>query len=200
MLIGYTRVSSNNQSLARQVSKLKEFGCVKIFEEEQSKNNSKSRPVYQKLKSKLCFGNVLVVNDLSQFGSSKQEIKDEWEDLIKEEVDIVVLNMNMLDTRKYKGLEGADRLVSDIVLSLLSWMIDEEKERIRIAQREGIDVAKKQGKFRGRKRKYHAGAKGKDKVIYDEIVKELKTGTSVIDIHRKTGVARSTIYIIKKEV
>ncbi len=200
MIIGYARVSSKNQNLARQVRELEEFGCDKIFEEKQSGKNFKDRPVYQELKSKLRFGDVLVVHDLSRFGRDKQEIKDEWEILIKQEVDIVVLNMRMLDTRKYKELEGVGQLVSEIVLSLLSWMVDEERERIRTAQKEGIEIAKKQGKFKGRKRKYHAEATGKDRIIYETIVKELNNKTSVIDIHRKTGVARSTIYIIKKEL
>src|SRR5690625_1036713 len=139
------------------------------------------------MREKLRFGDVLVVHDLSRFGRNKEEIRDEWESLIKEEIDIVVLNMPILDTRKYKDLEGVGQLISDLVLTLLSWMVEEERERIRSAQREGIEIAKKQGKYRGRKKKYHARASGKDKLIYDEIVKGLKNNTSVMDIHRKTG-------------
>ncbi|MFD1363283.1 helix-turn-helix domain-containing protein [Lentibacillus salinarum] len=63
-----------------------------------------------------------------------------------------------------------------------------------------MEIAKKQGKYTGRSKKYHANATGKDKLIYDEIVKNLSTGTSVMDIHRRTGVARSTIYSIKHEI
>lgn len=200
MIIGYARVSSNSQNLARQVSELEEFGCDKIFEEKQSGKNFKDRPVYQELKNKLRFGDVLVVHDLSRFGRNKQEIKDEWEALIKEDIDIVVLNMPLLDTRKYRELEGVGQLVSDIVLSLLSWMVDEERERIRTAQREGIELAKQQGKYTGRKRKYHAGAQGKDLLVYETIVDALDKNASVMDIHRKTGVARSTIYVIKREL
>src|SRR5690625_1563207 len=107
--------------------------------------------------------------------------------------------MQILDTRKYKELEGVGQLISDLVLTLLSWMVDEERERIRSAQRQGIEIAKKQGKYKGRKRKYHAGATGKDKIIYETIIEELSKGTSVMEIHRKTGVARSTIYNIVKE-
>src|SRR5690625_6737289 len=108
--------------------------------------------------------------------------------------------MQILDTRKYKELEGVGQLISDLVLTLLSWMVDEERERIRSAQREGIEIAKKNGKYKGRKKKYHAGATGKDKLIYETIVKELVAGTSVMDIHRMTGVARSTVYNIRKEL
>ncbi|GAB3051708.1 hypothetical protein [Virgibacillus ainsalahensis] len=135
-----------------------------------------------------------------RFGRNKKEIKEEWEALIKEEIDIVVLNMAILDTRKYKELEGVGQLVSNLVLTLLSWMVDEERERTRTAQQEGIEIAKQQGKFRGGKKKYHAGATGKDKVIYDKVVQLLCEQKSVMDIHREVGISRNTIYDIKRSI
>lgn len=200
MIIGYARVSTKDQSLDRQVQELNKFGCDKIFTEKQSGKNFKERTVYNHLRSKLRFGDVLVVHDLSRFGRNKEEIRDEWQSLIKEDIDIVVLNMPILDTRKYKDLEGVGQLISDIVLSLLSWMVDEERERIRTAQREGIEIAKKHKKYRGKPLKYHAGAVGQDKIIYDDIVNKLNAGMSVMDIHVKTEVARNTIYRIKREL
>lgn len=199
MIIGYARVSTSDQNLERQVKKLEDFGCDKIFTEKQSGKNFGDRTVYNSLRKKLRFGDVLVVEDLSRFGRNKQEIKDEWESLINDEIDIVVLNMPILDTRKYKDLESVGQLITELVLTLLSWMVEEERERIRAAQRQGIEIAKKQGKYKGRKKKYHAGATGKDKLIYDTIIDGLNNGTSVMDIHRKTGVARSTIYSIRNE-
>src|SRR5699024_8898624 len=152
------------------------------------------------MRSKMRFGDVLVVHDLSRFGRNKQEIKDEWEALIEEGIDIVVLNMPILDTRKYKELEGVGQLVSDLVLTLLSWMVEEERTRIRTAQKEGIEIAKKLGKFKGGKKRYHKDAEGKDRVIYDEVVRCLNENMSVMDIHRKTGLSRNTIYSIKREI
>lgn len=199
MIIGYARVSSKDQSLARQIKELKEYGCERIFEEKQSGKNLE-REVYKKMRSKMRFGDVLVVHDLSRFGRNKDDIRNEWKVLIEEEVDIVVLNMPILDTRKYKELEGVGQLVSDIVLTLLSWMVDEERERIRTAQKEGIEIAKQQGKFRGGKKRYHADAIGKDKVIYDRVIQLLKEQKSVMDIHREVDISRNTIYSIKKDV
>ncbi|MGG0717653.1 recombinase family protein [Robertmurraya massiliosenegalensis] len=198
MIFGYARVSSKTQNLSRQLQELKEYGCDRIYEEKQSGMDFE-RPVYKEMRSKMRFGDVLVVHDLSRFGRNKQEIRDEWKAIIEEEIDIVVLNMPILDTRKYKELEGVGQLVSDLVLTLLSWMVEEERTRIRNAQREGIEIAKKQGKFRGGKKKYHKGATGRDKVIYDEVVRCLKENVSVMDIHRKTGLSRNTIYSIKNE-
>ncbi|WP_227001824.1 recombinase family protein [Virgibacillus necropolis] len=73
-------------------------------------------------------------------------------------------------------------------------MVDEERERIRTAQKEGIAIAKQQGKFRGGKKKYHAEATGKDKVIYDRVVQLLHQHKSVMDVHREVGIS---IYAIK---
>lgn len=199
MIIGYARVSSKDQNLARQIKELKDYGCERIFEEKQS-GKDLNRKVYNEMRSKMRFGDVLVVHDLSRFGRNKDDIRNEWKALIEEEIDIVVLNMPILDTRKYKELEGVGQLVSDIVLTLLSWMVDEERERIRTAQKEGIEIAKKQGKFRGGKKRYHIGATGKDKIIYDRVIKLLKEGKSVMDIHREVDISRNTIYNIKREL
>lgn len=199
MIFGYARVSSKDQNLERQIKELKEYGCERIYTEKQSGKDF-DRPIYKEMKSKLRFGDVLVVHDLSRLGRNKAEIKNEWESLIKEEIDIVVLNMPILDTRKYKELEGIGQLVSDIVLALLSWLVEEERERIRTAQREGIEIAKQKGKFKGKPKKYHENATGKDKIIYDTIVTMLKNKESVMDIHLKTDVARNTIYRIKREL
>jgi DNA invertase Pin-like site-specific DNA recombinase len=199
LIFGYARVSSKSQNLSRQLQELKEYGCDRLYEEKQSGKDFE-RPVYREMRSKMRFGDVLVVHDLSRFGRNKQEIKDEWEALIEEEIDIVVLNMPILDTRKYKELEGVGQLVSDLVLTLLSWMVEEERTRIRTAQKEGIEIAKKLGKFKGGKKRYHKDAKGKDRVIYDEVVRCLNENMSVMDIHRKTGLSRNTIYSIKREI
>ncbi len=199
LIFGYARVSSKDQNLARQIKELEEFGCDRIFQEKQSGKNF-DRPVYKEMRSKMRFGDVLVVHDLSRFGRNKVEIRNEWEALIEEEIDIVVLNMPILDTRKYKDLEGVGQLVSDLVLTLLSWMVEEERVRIRTAQREGIEIAKKKGKYKGGKKKYHADAKGKDKVIYDRVVQLINQGVSVLDIHREVGISRNTIYSIKRQI
>ncbi|WP_241494472.1 recombinase family protein [Bacillus coahuilensis] len=133
MIFGYARVSSQDQNLDRQIKELESYGCERIYTEKQSGKNS-NRPVYQDMRSKLRFGDVLVVHDLSRFGRSKEEIRDEWKALVQDEIDLVVLNMPILDTRKYRELEGVGQLVSDLVLTLLSWMVEEERNRIRTAQ------------------------------------------------------------------
>lgn|SRR5690625_2836922 len=113
---------------------------------------------------------------------------------------MVVLNMPILDTRKYKDLEGIGKLVSNLVLTLSSWMVEEEREPIRIAQREGIEIAKKKGKFKGGEKLYDTGAKGKDKVIYDRVVQLLNEGTSIMNIHREVGMLSEHYLRIRKQL
>lgn len=195
-------MNSKNQNLTRQLQELKEFGCDRIYQEKQYRKDF-NRTVYKKMRSKMCFGDVLVIHDLSGFGRNKQEIKDEWESLSAEEIDIVVINMPILDTRgtrTYKEIEGIGQLISDLVLTLLSWVVEDDRTRIRTAQREGIEIAKKQGKFKGGKKKYHKEANGKNKILYDEVVRCLNENASVMDIHRKTGLSRNTVYSIKREI
>ncbi|OHX41342.1 recombinase family protein [Cytobacillus oceanisediminis] len=199
MIFGYARVSFTDQNLDRQLKELEAFGCEKIYSEKQSGKDF-SRPVYREMRSKMRFGDVLVVHDLSRFGRNKQEIRNEWKSMIDEDIDIVVMNMPILDTRKYKELEGVGQLVSDLVLTLLSWMVDEERNRIKTAQREGIQIAREKGIYTGKKKKYHTGAEGQDKIVYDEVVRLLKTGETVINIRRKTKLSRNTIYRIKREI
>lgn len=200
MLIGYARVSSKDQNLDRQIEELKKYGCKdeNIFKEKITGKNFE-RPVYQKMRTQLGLGSVLVVHSLSRLGRNKEMILEEWRYLTNKGVDIVILDMPLLDTRKYKELEGVGKLVTDIVLQLLSWMVETERENIRTAQREGIEIAKKNGKYKGRPLKYHKDAKGKDKLIYDNIINMLENNASVVDIHRKTDASRNTIYKIKKQ-
>ena len=198
MIIGYARVSSKDQNLARQIEELEKFGCEKIFTEKESAKDF-DRPVYKELKKKLRFGDLFVVQDLSRFGRNKEEIKKEWEWFIENEIDIAVLNMPILNTKNYENLEGIGKLVSDIVLNLLSWMVEEERLRSKAAQRQGIEIAKQEGKYKGRPIKYSMDAKGKDKIIYDNILAMLNEGRSVMDIYKETDVSRNTIYKIKTE-
>lgn len=200
MIIGYGRVSSKEQNLDRQIEALKNFECERIFTEKESAKDFESREVYQELKKKLRFGDVLVVKDLSRFGRNKEEILNEWKWFKDNDIDIVVLDMPILNTQQYNNIKGIGNLVSEIVLNLLSWMVEEERTRIKKAQAEGIRIAKVAGKYKGRPVKYSKESTGADKIVYSHIVKQLQSGVSVMDIHRETNVARNTIYRIKGEI
>ena len=79
-------------------------------------------------------------------------------------------------------------------------MVDDDRQRIRTAQQEGIAIAKQQGKYPWGKKRYHTAATGKDKVIYERVVQLLSENRSVVDIHREVEISRNTIYTIKAEL
>lgn len=199
-IFGYARVSSKTQNAERQIKELKDYGCDEIFLDVASGKDF-NRPEYIKMKNKIRNDDLLVVHDLSRFGRNKDEIINEWTEIINRDADIAVLNMPVLDTKQYRNFAGLGKLVSEIFLAVMSWAVEDDRKRIREAQREGIAIAKEKGKFKGRPLRYHAEAKDpKDRLIYREIITMLDNGESVQDISKETGVTRATIYnIIKRE-
>jgi DNA invertase Pin-like site-specific DNA recombinase len=105
------------------------------------------------MKRMLRSGDVLYIKSLDRLGRNKQMILDEWQELIKvKKIDIVVLDMPLLNTTKYKDLNGIETLISDLILQLLSYMAEDERKRIKERQEEGIKVALNKGIKFGRKK------------------------------------------------
>lgn len=152
-LYGYIRVSAKDQNIARQVIALEEFGVrqERIFTDKQSGKDF-LRPHYQGLIDVIAPGDVVVVKAIDRLGRNYEEIIEQWRLLTKEkQVDVVVLDMPLLDTRsKPTGLTGT--FVSDLVLQILSYVAQTERENIRQRQREGIDAALSRGVQFGRPR------------------------------------------------
>lgn len=148
MIFGYVRVSTKEQNEERQMISMREFGVEKIFTDKQSGKDF-NRPEFQKLVRKLKAGDVLVVHSLDRFGRNYDEVIEQWKTITKDkQADIVVLDMPLLDTRNDKNLTG--RLIADIVLQLLAYVAQTEREMIRKRQREGIDAALARGVTFGR--------------------------------------------------
>ena len=150
----YARVSSKNQSLERQINEAKEMKIEDdyIFIEKASGKDFK-RPEYQLMKRMLRENDILYVKSLDRLGRNKQMILDEWQELIKiKKINIVVLDMPLLDTRKYRDMNGLENLISDLILQLLSYMAEDERKRIKERQKEGIKIALQNGIRFGRKK------------------------------------------------
>lgn len=98
-------------------------------------------------------GDILYVKSLDRLGRNKQMILKEWNELVKiKKVDIVIIDMPLLDTTKYKDMNGLENLISDIILQLLSYMAEDERVRIKERQKEGIKIALDKGIKFGRKK------------------------------------------------
>lgn len=150
---GYARVSSADQSLARQIDALLDFGVepCRIFADKASGKDF-CRPSYRRLSRRMRPGDTLVVKSIDRLGRSYDDIIEEWRRLTKERhVNIVVLDMPLLDTREVRGgLTG--ELIADVVLQLLSYVAQVERDNIRQRQAEGIAAARVRGVKFGRPR------------------------------------------------
>ncbi len=148
MIYGYVRVSTKEQNEDRQLIAMNDFGVDRIFTDKQSGRDFE-RPQYKKLVRKLKPDDILVIKSIDRLGRNYDEILEQWRYITKEKnAAIVVLDMPLLDTRKNKDLTGT--LIADIVLQLLSYVAQSEREFIRQRQREGIAAAKARGVKFGR--------------------------------------------------
>ena len=147
---GYVRVSSTDQNEDRQMLEMQHLKVKKrnVFMDKQSGKDF-NRPNYQLLLSKLKKGDLLYVKSIDRLGRNYKEILEEWRLLTKEmEVDVVVIDMPLLDTRVYKDLMGT--FIADLVLQVLSFVAENERINIRKRQEEGIRAAKLKGVEFGR--------------------------------------------------
>ncbi len=147
---GYVRVSTKEQNEDRQIIAMGEFGvkseCI-VLDKQSGKDFD--RPGYRRLVRKLKAGDTLVIKSIDRLGRNYDEILDQWRLLTKEkQVAIVVLDMPLLDTRQGRDLTGV--LIADIVLQLLSYVAQTEREFNRQRQAEGIAAAKARGVHFGR--------------------------------------------------
>lgn len=190
---GYIRVSSRDQNESRQRIAFKEFKIPdkNIFMDKQSGKDFE-RPQYKKMVEKLKKDDLLYIKSIDRLGRNYEEILEQWRILTKDKgIDIVVLDMPLLDTRRGKDLMGT--FLSDIVLQVLSFVAENERANIRQRQAEGIAAAKARGVRFGRAplplpENFH--------VVY-QMWQEGKL--SGVNAAKECGMSKSTFYCRAKE-
>jgi DNA invertase Pin-like site-specific DNA recombinase len=184
----YCRVSSTDQNENRQLDAIAELKIPQenIFIDKQSGKDFE-RPAWKALVKKLKQGDLLYVVSLDRVGRNYQDILNWWRVLTKEKgVDIVVLDMPLLDTRKGRDLLGT--LIADLVLNLLSYVCESEREAIRKRQAEGIASAKARGVKFGRPAKTPPNN-------FAQLAKEWECGKLMTkELMAKTNLTESTLY------
>ena len=166
---GHARVSAKDQSLARQLDALQELGLNDdvIFADKASGKDF-NRPSYQRLMRKLKPGDVVFVKSIDRLGRNYQEIIEEWRSITQQKgAHIVVLDMPLLDTRNDKG-ELTSVFITDVVLQLLSYVAQMERDNIKQRQAEGIASAKARGVRFGRPKIERPGIYEKTKHAYEK--------------------------------
>lgn len=185
-IYGYMRVSTKEQNEARQMIAMQEFGVDPscIFLDKQTGKDF-NRPQYKKLIRKLKKGDTFVIKSIDRLGRNYDEIIEQWRIITKEkQAAIVVLDMPLLDTRQGRDLTGT--LIADIVLQLLSYVAQTEREFIKKRQAEGIAAAKAKGvKF---------GARPKERPsAYESYRKEWEQGSiSAREAARRLKISHKT--------
>lgn len=191
---GYVRVSSREQNEDRQMIALGDVDVPKenIFVDKQSGKDF-NRPRYKRLLRMLKEDDVLYIKSIDRLGRNYEEILDQWRFLTKKKrIDIVVLDMPLLDTRRGKDLMGT--FLSDIVLQVLSFVAENERKNIRERQKEGIEAAKLRGVRFGRPAKEMPE---NFEIIYKRYIEKEITSDEAADL---CNVARATFYRKVKEL
>ncbi len=151
---GYIRVSTKDQNEARQLAALAEYQIPRsrLFIDKQSGKDF-ARPAYQRLLKRLKRGDILFVKSIDRLGRNYNEILEQWRVLTKQiGADVVVIDMPLLDTRA-RGDDLTGTFIADLVLQILSYVAQTERENIRQRQAEGIAAAKARGVHFGREKK-----------------------------------------------
>ena len=187
-IYGYIRVSSIDQNEDRQLIAMQKLNIPQknLFIDKQSGKDFQ-RHSYQKLVRRLKNGDLLYIKSIDRLGRNYEDIQNQWRILTKEKgIDIVVLDMELLDTRREKNLLGT--FIADLVLQVLSFVAQSERESIRQRQAEGIAAAKLRGvKFGGPRKELPDN--------FNELVSEWKCNRlNTKEILRLCKVCRSTFY------
>ena len=193
---GYVRVSTKDQNEDRQIKSMIEYGISeeRIFIDKQSGKDFQ-RAEYQTLKRMLkdSKGSLLVIHSIDRLGRNYKEIIKEWQELTTEcKADIKVLDMPLLDTTLHKDLLGT--FISDLILQVLSFVAEQERNNIKKRQEEGIAVAKSKGKEFGRPKAQ----------ITEEFIEEWKKWKNGEQTANQTMIntntKRTTFYKLNKEL
>ncbi len=187
-IYGYVRISSTDQNEDRQLLALKERSVApkNIFCDKQS-GKSFDRPQYKKMIKRLKKGDLLYVLSIDRLGRNYKEILEQWRILTKEiEIDVCVIDMPLLDTRNGKDLMGT--FIADLVLQILSFVAENERENIRKRQAEGIAAAKLKGVKFGR-------PECDTPPDFEKIIKQWQNGKfTSYQAAQKCNISRATLY------
>lgn len=191
----YIRVSTKEQNVDRQIMALEPYGVAKknIYCDYQSGKDF-ARPSYQKLMEKIKLGDLLIIKSVDRLGRNYDEILAQWQYITKEiRADILVLDMELLDTRQKSGnLTGV--FIADIVLQILAYVAQTEREFICQRQAEGIAAAKRNGKKFGRPVKEMPDE-------FMEVCRQCESGKlSTRKAANKLGVSHTTFYRKYREI
>lgn len=188
--VGYIRVSSEGQNIARQKKSLKEAGCTEFYIEKLS-GASMERPELQRMLEDLQVGDTVIIHEISRLSRSTKDLLTIVEIIQSKGAGLKSITDKWLDL-------SDDNPMSELLFTIFSGLAQFERKMIKQRQKEGIEIAKSEGKFKGRKTKMIEG--GKEEQRMKAIIEAYKQGKSINDIGITFKVGTGTIYrILERE-
>lgn len=199
MKIGYARVSSNSQNIDRQINKLEEFGCTKIFKEKISGATIKDRVVFQEALDYCREEDIFVVESLDRLGRNYDEVIETIRYLKQKDVQLIITSLPVM--QEALGNPLLDKFIKDLIIQILAMISEQERAESKRRQAQGIKIAKEKGVYKGRPILYSPNAKDPQKrIIYNEVVSLLKKNMPIAKIAKEVGITRQTVYRIKNSL
>lgn len=195
-LVFYCRVSSKDQNLARQLERAKEVHADKVFSDKLS-GKSLNRTGFNAMMKFLREGDVLEVVSLDRLSRNYKDLKDLVSKLRDMGVKLIADDL----PQTFTGNDLVDNFMMDMIVSLMGFVAQNEREKIRERQKQGIELAKKAGKYHGRVIKYSPNSKNaKDRIIWEKVTEMLDSKKySISEVARQTGLGRNQVYRIRDQ-
>ncbi|WP_406718111.1 recombinase family protein [Vagococcus fluvialis] len=194
--IGYARVSSREQNLERQFELLERAEVKNIFSDKLSGKDN-NRPQLKEMLNYIREDDIIVVSELDRLGRNNKEITNIMNQIQDKGATLEILNLPSLNGIQDDNLR---RLLNNLIIELFKYTAENERKQIRERQRQGIELAKEKGKYKGRPLAYSADSTDKQKrVTYERIVEMLKKDVPITQISKELDVARNTIYRIRDD-
>lgn len=198
MRVGYIRTSTKEQKLDRQIKEMNDLGIEKIFSEQVSGKDT-NREEFQKMLNFVRNGDEIVVSSLDRLGRNYIDIQHTLRNLDDREIILTILDAPFLNFNT--GNKTLDRAMKDLFFTILGYIAENEREKILARQRQGIEQAKLKNVYKGKPIKYSENAKNpKDRLIFSNVKNMLENNEPVKQIAENVGIARSTVYEIKKRL
>ena len=199
MKIGYSRVSSLDQNLNRQIEVLEEFGAEKVFREKRSGATVNERSVFKEVLDFVRSEDQLIVESIDRLGRNYDEVIDTVNFLKQKDVQLVITSLPIMS--EAIGNPLLDKFIKDLIIQILAMIAEQERSESKRRQAQGIKLAKSKGVYTGRPTLYSPNAKDPQKrLVYHRVVSQLNEGIAISKIAKEVGITRQTIYRIKKEL
>ena len=198
MKVAYARVSSIDQNLDRQIDSLKKFGAEKLFIEKKSGASIEKRPVFQEALAFVREQDIFMVDALDRLGRNYDEVIETVNFLKQKNVNLIITSIPIM--AEAIGNPLLDKFIKDLIIQILAMIAEQERAESKRRQSQGIQLAKEKNAYKGRPRLYSENARDPQKrIVYRNIVTDLKAGKAIATIAKEYGVTRQTVYRIKNE-